>query len=164
MPFWAPYVPVARRRANAKRQMEKLCKKGKTIEPVEIEGRTIAGASGQGLCDHLDRFPIREPFAARGAPSSQWFSMPSCHPAGHIEHRQRVFAVQRQYPHQEAQASPLGDRQRAVFRPDRFDAGVVAGQDVGSGDGRRDRPHAGAVSAAERNRAAMQLPRLGHDV
>jgi hypothetical protein len=33
------YVPVAERRAKAKKEMEKLRKQGKTIEPVEIEGR-----------------------------------------------------------------------------------------------------------------------------
>lgn len=57
MPFWAPYVPVAQRRANARREMEKLRKTGKTIEPVEIEGRAIARSFwGKGWCDHLESF------------------------------------------------------------------------------------------------------------
>ena len=36
---FAPYVPVAKRREKAKRQMEKLKEKGKAIFPVEIEKR-----------------------------------------------------------------------------------------------------------------------------
>jgi uncharacterized Zn finger protein len=60
MSFWnryPPYVPVAERRAKAKRQMEKLRKKGKNIQPVEIEGRKIAQSFwGKGWCDHLESF------------------------------------------------------------------------------------------------------------
>ena len=67
MPFWAPYVPVARRRANARRQMEKLRGKGKTIEPVEIEGRAIARSFwGKGWCDHLESFSDFENRLPRG--------------------------------------------------------------------------------------------------
>ena len=39
---WAPYVPVAKRRANAAREIKKLRKKGMEIEPIEIQGRKIA--------------------------------------------------------------------------------------------------------------------------
>ena len=39
---WAPYVPVAKRRAKAAKQMERLKKQGHAIQPIEIEGRTIA--------------------------------------------------------------------------------------------------------------------------
>lgn len=87
MPFWAPYVPVARRRANAKRQMEKLCKKGKIIEPVEIEGRTIARSFwGKGWCDHLESFSDFENRLPRGRTYVRNGSV--CHLAirpGHIE-------------------------------------------------------------------------------
>ena len=37
-----PYVSVAERRRKAAQQMAKLAKKGKVIQPVQIEGRTIA--------------------------------------------------------------------------------------------------------------------------
>lgn len=40
--FWKPYVPVAQRRAKAKKQMEKLRQKGQDIQPVAIDGHTIA--------------------------------------------------------------------------------------------------------------------------
>ncbi len=87
MPFWAPYVPVARRRANAKRQMEKLHKKGKTIEPVEIEGRAIARSFwGKGWCDHLESFSDFENRLPRGRTYVRNGSV--CHLAirpGHIE-------------------------------------------------------------------------------
>ncbi len=64
---WSPYVPVARRRANALRKIEKLRKKGKDIQPVEIEGRTIARSFwGKGWCDHLESFSDYENRLPRG--------------------------------------------------------------------------------------------------
>ena len=57
MAFWAPYVPVAEQRARARRAMDKLKKKGKHIQPIEIAGRTIARSFwGKGWCDHLESF------------------------------------------------------------------------------------------------------------
>jgi uncharacterized Zn finger protein len=54
---WPPYVPVAKRRAKAQRETEKLRKKGKNIQPVEIEGRKIARSFwGEGWCQHLEQF------------------------------------------------------------------------------------------------------------
>ncbi len=64
---WAPYVPVAQRRANALRQMEKLRKKGRDIQPVQIEGRKIARSFwGKGWCDHLESFSDFENRLPRG--------------------------------------------------------------------------------------------------
>jgi len=54
---WRPYVTVAVRRARARRNMEKLRKKGLDIQPVEIEGRKIVRTFwGQAWCDHLESF------------------------------------------------------------------------------------------------------------
>ena len=54
---WRPYVPVAVRHARARREMDRLRKKGKSIQPVEIEGRTIARSFwGKRWCDHLESF------------------------------------------------------------------------------------------------------------
>ncbi len=39
---WAPYVPVAERKKKATKLVKSLRKKGQTISPVEIAGRTIA--------------------------------------------------------------------------------------------------------------------------
>ncbi len=54
---WRPYVPVAQRRARARRKMDALRKKGVDIQPVEIEGRKIAKTFwGEAWCDHLESF------------------------------------------------------------------------------------------------------------
>ena len=57
MGFWGRYVPVAERRSKARREMDKLRKKGKDIQPVHLDGRTIARSFwGKGWCDHLESF------------------------------------------------------------------------------------------------------------
>jgi len=37
-----PYVPVHQKRANAARQLPRKLGKGKTAQPIEIQGRKIA--------------------------------------------------------------------------------------------------------------------------
>ena len=59
MPYggWRPYVPVAQRRAKAAREMKKLRKQGKEIEPIEIPGTKIARSFwGEAWCKHLEQF------------------------------------------------------------------------------------------------------------
>jgi uncharacterized Zn finger protein len=52
-----PYVPVARRRAQAAREVEKRRKKDHPISPVVIEGRTIARMFwGKAWCDNLESY------------------------------------------------------------------------------------------------------------
>ncbi|MCX7048689.1 MAG: hypothetical protein NTX50_24775, partial [Candidatus Sumerlaeota bacterium] len=64
---WAPYVPVAARRAKARREMAKMSKKGKKIQPIEIAGRKIAHSFwGKGWCDHLESFSDYENRLPRG--------------------------------------------------------------------------------------------------
>jgi uncharacterized Zn finger protein len=64
---WAPYVSVAQRRANALREMGKLRKQGRDIQPIQIEGRTIARSFwGKGWCDHLESFSDFENRLPRG--------------------------------------------------------------------------------------------------
>ncbi len=54
---WPPYVPVAKRREKARKQVEKLKKKGRDIQPVELVGRKIAVSFwGKGWCDHMESF------------------------------------------------------------------------------------------------------------
>lgn len=54
---WKPYVPVAKRRANAARKTKALRKKGMEIQPIEIAGRKIARTFwGEAWCDHLEGF------------------------------------------------------------------------------------------------------------
>ena len=64
---WRPYVPVAERRRQAMRKMERLRKKGLDIQPVEIAGRKIARTFwGQAWCDHLESFSDYENRLPRG--------------------------------------------------------------------------------------------------
>ncbi len=54
---WRKYVPAAARHAKAHREMNKLRKKGKDIQPIKIEGRTIARSFwGKRWCEHLESF------------------------------------------------------------------------------------------------------------
>lgn len=55
--YWKPYVPVRTRQANARREMDKLRKQGKAIQPIEIAGRRITRTFwGGAWCDHLEKF------------------------------------------------------------------------------------------------------------
>lgn len=55
---FAPYVPVAQRRANAIRHAEQLAKKeGRELVPVRITGRAMATTYwGQAWCDNLEAY------------------------------------------------------------------------------------------------------------
>ena len=54
---FAPYVPIAERRRRAVREMEKLRKKGRSFDPVEIEGRNIAKTFwGKAWCEHIESY------------------------------------------------------------------------------------------------------------
>jgi uncharacterized Zn finger protein len=53
--YWPRYVPVAERREKAKRQLERLLKKGHKLDPVVLEGATIARTFwGKAWCHHLE--------------------------------------------------------------------------------------------------------------
>lgn len=52
-----PYVPVAQRRTQAVREIEKLRKKGGVVKPIAIEGRKIAKTFwGKAWCENLERY------------------------------------------------------------------------------------------------------------
>jgi uncharacterized Zn finger protein len=54
---WRPYISVAEKRRNAEREVAKLKKRGQSIAPVRIEGRTIAKSFwGQAWCANLERY------------------------------------------------------------------------------------------------------------
>ncbi|MBW3597696.1 MAG: SWIM zinc finger family protein [Planctomycetes bacterium] len=55
---WKPYVPVAARRANARKYAQQLEKKqGRKLQPVEIEGRAIAKTFwGKAWCENLEQY------------------------------------------------------------------------------------------------------------
>jgi uncharacterized Zn finger protein len=54
---WKPYVPVAKRRRQTERTVEKLRKKGQSVAPVTIEGRRIATSFwGRAWCDTIESY------------------------------------------------------------------------------------------------------------
>jgi uncharacterized Zn finger protein len=62
-----PYVSVAARRARAAREVQKRKKKGQTITPVAIEGRTIASSFwGKAWCKNLESYSDYENRLPRG--------------------------------------------------------------------------------------------------
>lgn len=64
---WAPYVPVAERRRQAAREVEKLRKAGHAVAPVVIAGRRIAGTFwGKAWCETLESYRDFENRLPRG--------------------------------------------------------------------------------------------------
>ncbi|CAL7962098.1 hypothetical protein GAMM_320001 [Gammaproteobacteria bacterium] len=54
---WPKYVSVAKRRQQAEKKVAKLIKQGKKLEPVNIEGRTIAKTYwGKSWCKNLESY------------------------------------------------------------------------------------------------------------
>jgi uncharacterized Zn finger protein len=64
---WAPYVSVAEKRRRAQRELAKLRKRGQSVAPVTIEGRTIAKSFwGKSWCTNLERYSDFESRMPRG--------------------------------------------------------------------------------------------------
>ena len=64
---WPAYVPVAVRRAKAGKELAKLRKKGRSIDPVVIEGRAITKTFwGKAWCDNLESYRDYENRLERG--------------------------------------------------------------------------------------------------
>jgi uncharacterized Zn finger protein len=52
-----PYVPVAKRRAEAAKEVAKRTKKGQAVSPVKIDGRSIASTFwGKAWCENLEGY------------------------------------------------------------------------------------------------------------
>lgn len=65
--YWKPYVPVAKRRAQAEKAVAKAKKAGQDMQPVRIEGRTIAKTFwGKAWCDNLEAYSDFENRLPRG--------------------------------------------------------------------------------------------------
>jgi uncharacterized Zn finger protein len=70
-----PYVPVAKRRAQAAREMAKRAKKGLEVYPVRIEGRAITSTfwgnawctNLEGYSDYANRLPRGRTYARNGS-------------------------------------------------------------------------------------------------
>ncbi len=64
---FAPYVPVAQRRADAEKQRAKLAKKGEVLHPVLLTGKAIAAKWwGKAWCKNLERYADYANRIARG--------------------------------------------------------------------------------------------------
>ena len=62
-----PYVPAARRRAQAAKEVARRVKKGQSVSPVRIEGRTIASTFwGRAWCENLEGYSDFENRLPRG--------------------------------------------------------------------------------------------------
>lgn len=62
-----PYVPVARRRAQAAREVAARAKQGQKVSPVRIEGQKIAETFwGQAWCTNLESYSDFENRLPRG--------------------------------------------------------------------------------------------------
>jgi hypothetical protein len=62
-----PYVPVAKRRLLAAREVDKLKKKGRAVSPVVIDGRAIVSSFwGKAWCENLERYSDYENRLPRG--------------------------------------------------------------------------------------------------
>lgn len=65
--YWKPYVPVAQRRANAQKKINKLAKQGKAIEPVtDVSQKIVNTFWGEAWCEHLEKFSDYENRLPRG--------------------------------------------------------------------------------------------------
>ncbi|MBK9145118.1 MAG: hypothetical protein IPM23_21705 [Candidatus Melainabacteria bacterium] len=54
---WGRYVPVSTRRSRARKIVDDLERTGKKVQPISIEGRTIARTFwGRSWCEHLESF------------------------------------------------------------------------------------------------------------
>jgi uncharacterized Zn finger protein len=64
---WPRYVPVSERKEKARKQAEKLRKKGDSLAPVVIAGRTIASTFwGKAWCQNLEQYGDYENRIPRG--------------------------------------------------------------------------------------------------
>ncbi|MFI5461289.1 MAG: SWIM zinc finger family protein [Isosphaerales bacterium] len=62
-----PYVPVAQRRREAQRELEKMRKKGLKVLPIDIDGRVIAKTFwGKAWCENLESYSDFENRLPRG--------------------------------------------------------------------------------------------------
>ena len=71
--YWKPYVPVAKRRAQAGKAVAKAKKAGQDLHPVVIEGRAIAKTFwGKAWCDNLEAYSDFENRLPREIGRASW--------------------------------------------------------------------------------------------
>ena len=118
-----PYVPVAEKRRQAERELAKLKKRGQSVAPVTIEGRTIAKSFwGKSWCANLERYSDYENrLAARPHLCSQWLRRRPANRKGRSRRDGRRFrALQDQDRHRAGRESALEGHLPRLRRDDRF--------------------------------------------
>ena len=162
-----PYVSVAERRAKAAREMAKLAKKGKTIRPVQIEGRTIARSFwGKAWCDNLESYMDYANRLPRGRTYVRNGSVVHLDiRAGEIEaHGQRVGALQGQDQHRPGGQGEVEAAVPRVLGCDRLAGRIAARALLRPRHGRHHPQGNRPLSLAHGDRAEVLLPGLGDDV
>ena len=164
---WRPYVPVAERRRKAARKLAKLKKKGQSVAPVTIEGRTIATTFwGKSWCTNLERYSDFASRLPRGRTYVRNGSVVDLQIAkGEVAAMvsgSTLYKVTIDIAPVAARALE-GDLPR-LRRLHRFAGGAAAGP---AGQGRHGSGLPGGrrpVSRAEGDQAVVQLPGLGRHV
>jgi hypothetical protein len=158
---YKPYVPVAQRRAEAAREVARRAKKGQKVCPVRIEGRTIASTFwGKAWCTNLESYSDFENRLPRGRTYVRNGSVV------HLEiDKGRIKAL--------VSGSELYEVQIDIAELPKPDWPALKKQCAGKigslvellqGDGVGDGSESGALSEAQRDQDAMQLPGLCGDV
>ena len=118
-----PYVPVAQRRRQAQRELEKMRKKGLVVLPVSIDGRMIAKTFwGKAWCENLESYSDFENRLPRGRTYVRNGSVVhlEIRTGQNLGQRQRLRALLGR-DHDRIPARPaLEMRQESVRGPDRF--------------------------------------------
>ena len=154
-----PYVRVARRRAQAAREVEKRHKKGQNISPVVIEGRNIANTFwGKAWCENLESYSDYENRLPRGRTYVRNGSVVDLqiHPGKITALVSGSEPLHSRHHHRAAAGRPVAAHQAPLRRPDRLAGGIAAGPAVEERDGHRHGPRRRPVpQAAARSRCRV---------
>ena len=160
---WRPYVPVATRRRQAEQELKRRKKKGQSVAPVIIEGRTIAKSFwGKSWCANLERYSDYENRLPRGRTYVRNGSVIDLQ----IKKGEVLASVSGSslYDIRIAIAPVKAGRWKSICRKHRFARGASAGPSGEGSDGPGLPGRRWAVSVTEGNRAFVQLSGLGRHV
>ena len=157
MPWFPPYVPVGARRARVARVSDELRRNGVDVQPVHIEGRTIARSFwGRRWCHHLESCSDFENRLPRGRAYVRNGSV--CHLDVHAGGVDVVVRI-RKLGKAAWKAIRVGVRGSGRIRPR-----AAPGAAVRSRPARRHRSRPRPVPETRRDYPHLRLSRLGGDV
>ena len=167
MPWFPPYVPVGARRARVARVSDELRRNGVDVQPVHIEGRTIARSFwGPALVPPSGIvLRLREPPAAGPRVCAQRLRLPPGHPRRRCRrHGRRIGPLSHCRAHSKARKCRLEGDPGGVRGPDRIRPRAAPGPAVRSRPARRHRSRPRPVPEARRDHPHVRLSRLGGHV